>query len=236
MSHVEQPDRPGQRLCRRGCRQPVRDREEGQEPGLRPELRGQHGSGDRPQHVQGDRHRSHRPPTPPCGAQLGHEDAVGQRHHRQRPRARQPQHRQTRQAGPGRRSVQPVLHPRRLARAGDGRAVASHRRAQPEDDGSGTLAVGALLWREPRRLLRRPDLPGGQLRVQRQASRHRSPGHQGDQGHQPQQHQDCPRHQRPSGHAHGWRQEQPEAGRLSDAAGYSAHSRRHPVPGGRHVA
>ena len=60
----------------------------------------------------------------------------------------------------------------------------------------------AVRRHQPRRLLRRPVIPRGELRVQRQADRHRRGGHQGAQGHRPQ------RRQRPRGHltrARRWR-------------------------------
>lgn len=44
-----------------------------------------------------------------------------------------------------------------------------------QDHGLGTLAAGALSWHQPCRLLGRPVLLRGQLRVQRQAARDRPP-------------------------------------------------------------
>ena len=69
----------------------------------------------------------------------------------------------------GRGPLQPLLHPRRRARPGHGRAPAPHRRPRPAHDGAAALAAGALRRDQPRRLLRRPVLLRGQLRVQRQA-------------------------------------------------------------------
>ena len=58
--------------------------------------------------------------------------------------------------GAGRRPVQPVLHARRGARPGHGRAPAPHRRPRPAHDGVPALAAGAVPGDQPRRLHRRP--------------------------------------------------------------------------------
>ena len=72
---------------------------------------------------------------------LGHEDALGEQRHGQRAHAHRPAHRDAGPAVAVAGPLQPLLHPGRQARAGDGRAAAPDRRPQPAHDEAAAFAA-----------------------------------------------------------------------------------------------
>ena len=129
----------------------------GPDPRLRPQQREPHGRRDRPGHVQGHRPLRRRPGAPAHHPVVGPQDPLRRQQRGELPHADRPGDGQARPADPGRRPLQPLLHPRRRPRHRRGRGAAPARRARPPHLGRGEEHPGALRRRRPRRLHRRRE-------------------------------------------------------------------------------
>ena len=120
-----------------------------------------------PAHLQGDRHLLGWRASPARRPVLRPEDALGDERRGKQPDADRPGHRQTRQARPGDRSVQHVLHARRALRDRRRRTAPAPRLPRRPLDEAPPLAERSVRGGRPSRFHGRRPLSARELRVRR---------------------------------------------------------------------